>query len=224
MNTQDHEAVRDILGFYRDYYAVVTKGGKFSGIPTVFNAYTKEPAGAADIAVTAAIGFMIMKYEHDTKKTEFSHMLKPIAEWLVSMQEAYGNTGLRQIPKAKALKEHPELIQKYAEPNAIAYAFFSNYADTYHAPEYQKAEDRILDWVKSTLWDKEKGMIRYGEGEEGFSADAQSRWLSVLGPERFMREFGMSPEAFARYLARIEEEFAVRVSSAFYLGLDSVSL
>ena len=56
MLSGDFHLIEYILGKYQDYYYAVTMGRRaFLGFTQSFNAYTMEPAGGPDIAVTAAI-------------------------------------------------------------------------------------------------------------------------------------------------------------------------
>ncbi|MFH0856098.1 MAG: LysM peptidoglycan-binding domain-containing protein, partial [Candidatus Omnitrophota bacterium] len=221
--SQDMDLARSVLDLYSDYYNTRTKNGRaFDGFRIANHAYTGEPSGAPDIATTAALGQVIMLYEYNTGDKKYSHMLKPIADWLLDMQENYGDGGLRQIPQTPEQKQDPSLIQKYAEPNAVAYAFLRNYGSRYDNPifgrsDYLEASDKILGWVKSALWDADKGLIRHGEGEKEYSADAQTRWIMVLGPRKFMQEFDMAPEQFWAYLMRVKDTFGVRLD---FSGLD----
>jgi len=212
--SDDFTLVRSTLDFYEKYFKAVTKNGSdFNGFSASHHAYLGEPAGAQDVASTASLGYMMMAYEARTNDTRYRYMLEPTAKWLLAMQKNYGGGGLRQIPKTREQKDYPGPM-KGAEPNAIAYAFLSEYGRKYDNPwfgksKYLKSADKILAWVKEELWDEQRGLIRFGEGEAGFSADAQTRWILVLGPEQFMKEFEMAPEEFFGYLKRIKETFSV---------------
>ncbi|MFH1398219.1 MAG: LysM peptidoglycan-binding domain-containing protein, partial [Candidatus Omnitrophota bacterium] len=210
--SSDKELARELLDFYRDdYRAAIKSGKKFNGIPKSFNAYTAEPASGEDIAATASIGNEIIFYQYlYPGDNRYREMLEPIAEWLLAMQEQYGGGGLRQIPQTDVQKKYPELKRKFTEPNAVVYAFFNNYGLKYKEPRFNQAADEILTWAKG-LWDKEKGLLLYGEGKKEPSLDAQTRWLLVLGPQKFMQEFNLSPTAFWAYLERIEKTFKTRI-------------
>src|SRR5208283_1570046 len=101
-------------------------------------------------------------------------------------------------------------IAKYAEPNAIVWAFMNEYAKE-HGGKGHEIADSILKWLTSKeMWDGR--FIKNGQGERGYSLDAQSRTMVALQAERFVKEFfGGNPQLFADYLSDIEKEFSTKI-------------
>ncbi|MBF0619854.1 MAG: hypothetical protein HQL19_06765, partial [Candidatus Omnitrophica bacterium] len=224
----DMERAKEILDFYQAHVAAQKKLGSFNGISQSFNAYTGQNTGFPDVASSASLGLAILEYENRTHDTAtYRGMLNDIVGWLKDMQDKPegANGGLRSQPitsdeqveihalrKAGKKAEADAIVQrKYTEPNAVAYGFLTAYANATGDVKAAKAAADIVSWAKNNLWDG--SFMRHGQGKETPSLDAQTRWLSALGVERFTAEFlNGDARALAAYLERIDKVFGVTVT------------
>ena len=215
----------------------MTQKGRFGfgGFTTSHNGHDGTNVGYPSVAVTANVGLSIMTYEQRYKDYRYHYLLKPIADWIVSIfdeYQEYGKGGIRLQPMTKAAREEKEkieaqlkatlnlderaslerqlkkLILKFAEPNALVYAFLYQYGKP--KSRYSDVASQIAEFAKEELW--QDGLILSGVDRDGFSADAQTRWVLGSGSiEEFMRIFDLqTPDDFAKYLRRTENTFKAK--------------
>ena len=213
----DYEKAGEILGSYLKMYKELTAHDPFRGFPrdrSVVGGSPKGDINDRDIASNAIIGIEGMKYmqymnahpglDNTYDPKQYETMLKSVFALLDSRHHKGG------------LVSHPRFdndglskLGKYAEPNAIVWAFMNAYANTNNSNEARSVADDILTWVSSLDMRTASGLIKNAEGEDDPSLDANSRWLIVLGPKLFIEKFGMSQKAFADYLDNVYATFNV---------------
>jgi uncharacterized protein YcbK (DUF882 family) len=200
LHSGNPEIAAGILDYYNNAYNVLTSNHMaFGGFQASANAYTGEAFGRRDTVTTAAIANAVIAYERATRDHKYDGMLNGLANWLMKAHEKNGHGGIANDPTGKL---------RYAEPNAIVAAFFENYGEYNHNPKFTQAANDITAWVQANLWDSQNGMMKNGENDNGYSADAQTRWLKYLGPERFTATFlNNDPQALMDYLQRIQTTF-----------------
>ncbi|MCA9407466.1 MAG: hypothetical protein KC733_02155, partial [Candidatus Omnitrophica bacterium] len=241
MLSGNYAIARGILKFYFDEYLAQIKADKkdFIGFRESYRASTGEGAGLPRIGPIASVGLTALLYRDMMNAQnggdsligsngQFDEMIKHLADILIEFQQEYSETGagLRNIPQTELLRKEKDFFEKYAEPNALAYAFLKAYGNEYEnkaraaaerddynqypqPDRYTQAADQILRWTVAQLWDGQ--LIKHGLGEEGYSLDAQTRWILAVGVEGFMKAFGLTNEEFKQYLERIVKTFGVRV-------------
>lgn len=196
------EPVRRNLDFYMNVMKAQLKMGKFQGLGKSYNAYNGDAADQPDVAGTGIIAQTIMAYEKQTKDQRYHQLLTESIKWLEKVQDSNGG---RSLPNSPGLKG------KYAEPNAMAYTALHGYGSNYNDKTALRAAERIRQWA-SGLWDNSRFLIRSGEGQNTFSADAQTRWFLALGPQEFARTFFHgNTGAIVTFLKTVENTFSVTV-------------
>ena len=167
LDAGDVTTAQSILTFYLNTYNALTKGSQFPGFATSYNVITGEPMGLFDIniASNASVGYMVMKYEHymaaqGKTDDQFAVLKEGVFNWLSRMHK--GDKGALRI-----MPPHPgdssTDIAKYAEPNAIVWAFMNEYAKE-HGGKGHEITDSILKWLTSKeMWDGR--FIKNGQGK-----------------------------------------------------------
>ncbi|MCX5687981.1 MAG: PilZ domain-containing protein [Candidatus Omnitrophica bacterium] len=176
----DQENAKGILDFYR------SKAEKSEG--AFANAYNPHTGKIAEYYIHSGpniwLGIAIAQYTQKFKDDEYLTIAEDIAKWLIALQEEDKNFGIRGGPEFKWFS---------TEHNLDAYALFGMLYNMTEDDKYLEAQNRALDWLKKSAFNRLEYRLNRGKGDATIATDTFAWAIAAIGPQ-LLKESGMDPE------------------------------
>ncbi|MBI5149842.1 MAG: PilZ domain-containing protein [Candidatus Omnitrophica bacterium] len=195
----DERDARRILNFFKRQMT-----DDFQGF---HNAYYYDSGEIAEHTVHAGpniwVGISIMQYTARSKDDYYLPVARKIADWLVSLQDADPEGGIRG---------GPQFTWFATEHNLDAYAFFGMMYRATSDEKYDVARKKVLSWLKTYALiphgkDYQSPPINRGRGDATIATDTFAWSLAAVGAKK-LGQLDMDPEAIMNFA---EEHCAVTV-------------
>ena len=195
----DERDARHVLNFFKRQMT-----DDFQGF---HNAYYYDSGEIAEHTVHTGpnvwIGISIMQYWDRTKDDYYLPVARKIADWLVALQDADPEGGIRGGPQFSWFA---------TEHNLDAYAFFGMMYRVTNDEKYNVAQKKILSWLKTYAMiphgkDYQSPPINRGRGDATIATDTFAWSLAAIGPKK-LAQLNMDPEEIMSFA---EEHCAVTV-------------
>lgn len=191
----DFERVQKIFDFFNR--KAKRQGGQF------FNAYYVNDGQPAEYVINSGpniwLGIAIMHYINKTQDRSYLRLAEEIANAIINLQDQDIDGGIRGGPN----------VEWFAtEHNLDAYAFFNMLYKVTGKLQYQKARDKVLNWLVQHTYDKSDIPIKRGKGDSTIATDTYAWSIAAIGPEK-LEELGMHAD---RIMEFAEENCSIEVS------------
>jgi len=182
---KDYKRTRKILDFFKE------RAQKQSGV--FANAYNVTNGGITEYTVHCGpniwIGIAIMQYMHATGKDDYLDLAKYIGNWLIELQEADSDNGIRG---------GPECAWYSTEHNLDAYAFFIMLERMTGMKMYGEAAQKSLEWIRLHAYTESEGRMYRGKGDSTIATDTFAWAIAALGP-KILIENDMDPNGIMSF-------------------------
>jgi hypothetical protein len=194
VNFGDFERARRIFNFF-DKRAKKTND-------LFFNVYYVNDGLPAEYIIHSGpniwLGMAILQYTKKSQDKNYLDLAEKIALAIIDLQNQDEEGGIRGGP----------VTEWYStEHNLDAYAFFNMLYKITNKTAYQRARDKVLNWLVEHIYDKADIPIKRARGDSTIATDTYAWSMSAVGPEK-LQELGMNPD---RIMEFAEQNCAVEV-------------
>jgi len=194
-NFSDFERARKILDFFKNNAQRSNK--------SFFNAYYANDGQPAEYVVHSGpniwLGIAALQYSRKSGDNQYLPLAEEIAADIINLQNEDSGGGIRGGPN----------VEWYStEHNVDAYAFFNMLYQITRKPQYQQAQDKVLNWILLHTYDTNDGSLKRGKGDSTIATDTYAFAIAGIGPEK-LEEIGMNPDMIIDFA---EKRCAVEVS------------
>jgi len=194
INISDFNRAAKILTFFKD--RAEKTDGRF------FNAYYVDDGSPAEYVVHSGpniwLGIAAAQYSYKSGDNSFLQLAQDIAKATIGMQSQDREGGIRG---------GPDVAWFATEHNLDAYAFFNMLYEITTDSVYEKARDKILNWLLNHTYDRSEIPVKRGKGDSTIATDTYAWSIAAIGPEK-LSGIGMDPD---RIMEFVEENCSVEV-------------